>query len=499
MTARLTISGIAKRFGPTVALDGVDWQLNAGEIHAVLGENGAGKSTMMKILTGAVRPDSGQMMLDGRPYAPIGPQHARREGVAMVYQELSLCPHLTVEANILLGQEISRVGYLNRAEQKRLARDLLGQLEHTEIDPDAAVHSLSPAQRQLVEIARALLTDVRILILDEPTSALTAADTQRLFTLIRRLRDRGVTVVYISHFLEEIEEVADRFTVLRDGRNVAGDLRSAYSRDRVIEWMVGRPVVEQFPKVPHSTGEPILEIDKLAGMDLPRGVSLTLHRGEILGIAGIVGSGRTELARSLFGLDQVRSGRVTLRQYSGPATPRRRLDQGMGLVSEDRAGEGLALGQSIADNLTLSRMTPYSRWGTLNLRQRASAVADWLRRLNIRARGGDQPVGDLSGGNQQKVAIGRLLHQEADVLLLDEPTKGIDVASKAEIYRLMGEQAANGKSILFISSYLPELFGVCDRLAVMARGRLSEVRPISQWSPEAVMAFATGASTTIQR
>jgi ribose transport system ATP-binding protein len=340
-----------------------------------------------------------------------------------------------------------------------------------------------------------LLVDVRLLVLDEPTSALTREDGQRLFLLVRRLRDRGVSVVYISHFLEEVELIADRFTVLRDGQSVAAGSVRDFSRDQIIEQMVGRSLTEQFPRIPHSIGDPVLRISRLSGVQLPHDVSLTLHRGEILGVAGIIGAGRTELLRCIFGLDEVRSGQVSVKTVSTSHTsPAERIRQGVGLLSEDRKTEGLALDQSILDNLTYSRLKPYAPFGILNLARRRSAVDSWLQKLNVRFAGADQPVGELSGGNQQKVAIGRLLHQEADVLLLDEPTKGVDVGSKAEIYRLIGELAAQGKAVLFISSYLPELLGVCDRLAVMCRGRLGEARPVGEWEPEQVMAEAIGST-----
>jgi ribose transport system ATP-binding protein len=489
---RLTMTGIAKRFGPTQALWGVSLELRPGEIHALVGENGAGKSTLMKVLSGAVTADAGHMTLDGRPYAPTGPQDARRHGVAMIYQELTLAPHLTVEANIMLGQEQSCLGFLRRGLHRRKVEEALAVLQHREIRPDSPVNRLSPGAQQLVEIARALLVDARIMVLDEPTSALTQEDTRHLFELMRRLRRRGVSLVYISHFLEEVQEVADRFTVLRDGQTVGGGEVSQFTPERIIELMVGRSITEQFPRVPHALGEPVLELKDLAGVDLPRGVSLTLHRGEILGLAGIVGAGRTELLRTIFGLDPVRAGQVVVKAVGMAAGPRKRIGQGVGLLSEDRKQEGLSLSQSIADNLTYSWLRPYCRLGWLNLAARRRAVLGWLARLGVRCAGPEQTVGQLSGGNQQKVALGRLLHQQADVLLLDEPTRGVDVGSKAEIYRLIGELAAQGKAVLFVSSYLPELLGVCDRLAVMARGRISPVRPTAEWTPEQVMAVATG-------
>ncbi len=500
--ARLIMSGVSKRFGSTQALLGVDLELRPGEVHALVGENGAGKSTLMKVLSGAVRPDSGRMLLDGRDYAPADPGQSRRLGVAMIYQELTLASHLSVESNVLLGQEPRRFGVLLRQEGRRRVREALALLEHPEIQPDSPVGRLSPAAQQLVEIARALLLEPCVLVLDEPTSALTQQDAQRLFALIRRLKERGVGIVYISHFLEEVQEIADRFTVLRDGRNVGGGLVRDFSVDRIVELMVGRRLDDQFPQVPHSIGPVALEIADLklerAGLRTQGGVSLTLHRGEILGLAGIVGAGRTELLRAVFGLDPVQRGQVLVQtvaggrsQPTGRATPHQRIEQGIGMLSEDRKEEGLALIQSVADNLTYSRLQPYCWLGWLNLSRRKRAVAEWLGRLQVRCAGGEQPVGQLSGGNQQKVALGRLLHQQADVLLLDEPTRGVDVGSKAEIYRLIGELAAQGKAILFVSSYLPELLGVCDTLAVMTRGRLSPVRPLGQWTPEELMAWAT--------
>jgi ribose transport system ATP-binding protein len=491
------MSGVAKRYGPTVALAGVDLTVLPGEVHALVGENGAGKSTLMKVLSGAERPDAGTMTLDGRQYAPAGPAAARRAGVAMVYQELALAPDLSVEANVLLGQEATAFGFLRHDENRRRVREALALLEHPEIQPDAPAAGLNPAARQLVEIARALLTDLKVLVLDEPTSALDRDDVERLFALIGRLKGRGVSVVYISHFLEEIEAIADRFTVLRDGRAVGEGLVSEVTRHKVIELMVGRALDEQYPRVPHTLGEPVLRIDRLSGVDLPDEAELTLHHGEIVGIAGLVGSGRTELLRTVFGLDPVRSGEVTVHHIRGPASARQRIRQGVGLLSEDRKGEGLALEQSIADNVTYSWLRPYQTLGLINNARRTAATQELLQRLNTRFRNPRQAVGELSGGNQQKVALARLLHQQADVLLLDEPTRGVDVGSKAEIYRLVGELAAQGKAVLVVSSYLPELFGVCDQLAVMCRGRLSGTRPIGDWTPELVMAVATGDAAPI--
>lgn len=493
-TSRLRMAGIRKSYGPTAALRGVDLELLPGEVHALVGENGAGKSTLMKVLSGAERPDAGTVELDGTTYQPGGPQDARRRGVAMIYQELAVCPDLSVEANVLLGLELSDLGFLRESSDRARVRSALAELGHPEIRPEDPVANLTPAGRQVVEIARALLTDVRLLVLDEPTSALTQEDARRLFELVKRLKARGVTVVYISHFLEEIEAVADRFTVLRDGLAVGTGIVGEVPRERIIEMMVGRAVDEQYPRVPHMPGEPALELIDLAGEELPRGASLTLHRGEILGIAGVVGSGRTEMLRVVYGLDPIRRGMVKVHAVENiAATPAARIGQGMGFLSEDRKEEGLSLAQSLLDNLALSRLGSYSRFGFLDRRSLRRTVETFLDRLSVRHRDPDQPVGELSGGNQQKVAIARLLHQDADVLLLDEPTRGVDVSSKAEIYRLIGRLAAAGKAVLVVSSYLPELLGVCDRIAVMCRGVLTPARPADAWTPEQIIAAATGA------
>jgi ribose transport system ATP-binding protein len=330
-------------------------------------------------------------------------------------------------------------------------------------------------------------------VFDEPTSSLTRQDTEHLFELICRLRARGVSIIYISHFLEEVQRIATRYTVLRDGETVGNGLVESTPLEAIIEKMVGRRLGDLYPRMPHEIGPVVLQTDSLAGARLPVSASLTLHRGEILGIFGLVGAGRSELLRVLFGLEPARRGEIRLhKQAHGQSTPRQRIAEGVGLLSEDRKQEGLALSQTIADNLTYSALSRYVSAGWLNLTRRRHAVIDWLQRLHVRCRGPEQKVVELSGGNQQKVALGRLLHQQADILLLDEPTRGVDVGSKAEIYRLIGELAKQGKAILFVSSYLPELQGMCDTLAVMARGRLSASQQVGRWSAEQIMAYATG-------
>jgi ribose transport system ATP-binding protein len=492
VTALLEMTDVRKAFGATRALDGVSLSVEAGEVRALVGENGAGKSTLMKVLSGAYRPDAGSMALDGLPYAPRGPREALARGVAMIYQELALAPALSVEANILLGQERVKGGWLRLREHRRIAAEALALLEHPDIRPEAKVRDLGVGAQQLVEVARALVSRARVIVFDEPTSSLSERDAERLFAIIDRLRDRGLAIVYISHFLEEVRRVARTYTVLRDGRSVAeGELAGTDLRT-IIGHMVGRDLGELFPRVPHTPGEPILELSGFRASSRGRPANLVLHRGEILGLAGLVGAGRTRMVRAIFGLGPVVSGRVRVAAVEGGyARPRERIEEGLGFLSEDRKGEGLALGLSIEDNMTYPGLRRHARRGWLRLGERRGEVERWMARLRIAAAGPTQPVVGLSGGNQQKVALARLLHQHADVLLLDEPTRGIDVGSKAEVYRLMGELAAQGKAILVISSYLPELFGICDRIAVMSRGSMTEALPVDRWTEHRVMEVAT--------
>jgi len=490
------MTGVSKRFGATVALDNVDLHVVPGEVHALIGENGAGKSTLVKVLSGAIEPDAGHIRLDDRHFRPISPLDARDHGIAMIYQELNLAPHMTVEENAMLGIEQTRCGILQRGPMRQRVISVLEQLNHPNIRPDVRVKDLSIGAQQLVEVARALVTDARIIVMDEPTSSLTQEDTAQLFELIRRLRDQGVSIIYISHFLEEVQQVADRFTVLRDGKTVGTGSVSDTSTDKIIEMMVGQSVDEMFPQVPHEPGEPILDLISLCGQNMPIDVSFQLRRGEILGLAGLIGAGRTELVRAVFGLDPVKAGRikVALTAPDCGTTPNRRLAQGVGMLSEDRKAEGIALPLSLADNVTLSRLDTVSRWGLLNLRRQRAATQRWIDKLDIRTEGPQQAAWSLSGGNQQKVAVARLLHQEADILLLDEPTRGIDVGAKVQVYRLMGQLAAQGKAILFVSSYIPELLGICDRIGVMSRGRLIDLKPAAHWTERDIMAAATGST-----
>jgi ribose transport system ATP-binding protein len=486
---RLAMAGVHKRFGATVALAGVDLEVASGEVLALVGENGAGKSTLMKVLSGAHPPDRGEMWIDGKPYHPRHPLDARRAGVAMIYQELSLARHLSVMENILLGMEPTRGPVLDRRRIRATARDALAALGRPDISPDVPVERLSVAEQQLVEIGRAVAVGCRVLVLDEPTSSLARGDIERLFDLVRRLKAQGHAIVYISHFLEEVKEISDRFTVLRDGRSVGGGTTATADVHQIVTLMVGREVEDLYPRSRRTPGETVLEVSELGGVPKPASASLTLRRGEVLGVAGLVGAGRTELLRAVFGLQRVRSGAVRVGAHAGPGSPARRWSQGVGMVSEDRKREGLALALTIADNLTLSNLPPLTGPSA-----QAASSRPWVEKLGIRCRSPHQSVGDLSGGNQQKVALARLLHHDVDVLLLDEPTRGIDVGSKAEIYRAIDDLAGRGKAVLMVSSYLPELMGVCDRIAVMCRGVLGPARRVGELSEHQIMLEATGAA-----
>ena len=463
MTA-LSLSGIRKRFGVTLALDGVDLEVGAGEVLAVIGENGAGKSTLLNVIARAIEADQGEVAL-GAP------------GVAYIRQELSLFPHLTVAENILMGREPARFGVIDRAAMTAKARTLLDEFGRPEIAADEIVGGLSPASRQVVEICRALAAEARLILMDEPTSSLERADVDRLFASTRKLCARGIAIVYVSHFLEEIREIAARAVVLRDGRSVWTGRLDEVSDEGLIRHMIGRPVESVFADTgPRPAGEVLLAVDSVAN------ATFELRRGEILGIAGLVGSGRTELLRSLFGLDAVGRGALTIRGER--LDPRglcasESIRRGVGYLSEDRRVEGLFPHLSVRENLTMTRLD-------------GRHIGSWIERLRIKVGDVEDSVVTLSGGNQQKILLARLLHQGAEILLLDEPTRGIDVGTKAEIYDLIRALAAEGKGIVMVSSYLPELFGVCDHLAVMNRGRLSSVRPIDAWTPDRVLEAAIG-------
>jgi len=491
----LRLREIRKSFGATKALRSVSLDIAPGEVHALIGENGAGKSTLMKILSGAHRADEGTMELAGRSYAPDGPHDARLKGVAMIYQELSLALHLTATENIVLGAESARWGWIDRRAARERARAALAQLGHEDLELDRLAGAFTIAQQQIIEIARALVTRPRIVIMDEPTSSLTQADADRLFTAILRLREQGVSVIYISHFLEECRRVADRYTVLKDGETVGGGAMKGASLDAIVTLMTGREVEELYPRVAREPGPLVLEVTGATRAPRLRQAGIRVRAGEIFGLAGLIGAGRTDLMRGIFGLDALEAGTVAVVGVPAVrATPRGRWGQGLGFLSENRKEEGLMLQRSIADNLTLTKMGSFGRFGWVSEARQRSAAARWIEDLRIKCGGPEQAIGELSGGNQQKVAFARLLEHPARILLLDEPTRGIDVGSKAQIYQLISQLAAAGKAVVIVSSYLPELMGLCDTIGVMCRGEIAAVRARSQWTEAGIMRAATGSA-----
>ncbi|MGC6455579.1 MAG: sugar ABC transporter ATP-binding protein [Coraliomargaritaceae bacterium] len=489
----LQLEGVHKRFGPVHALRGVQLTIFAGEVHALIGENGAGKSTLMKILSGAHQPTEGRLALNGEDYAPGCPQEGRRAGIAMIYQELTLAPHLSIEDNILLGVEQSHYG-LNKKKTEKIEA-ALALLGRADLKPNTLVGSLKIGTQQLVEIARAIVSEAKIIIMDEPTSSLSTEDTRTLFAVIRKLKDQGIAIIYISHFLEEVREISDRYTILRDGQTCGAGRIDSVSIEEIIERMIGRDLEEMYPRLPHEIGAPILRCSHISGVEFPKGVSFQLHEGEILGIFGLIGAGRSELLRVLFGLDPMVDGKVGIQDSLDLGhqrrTPKRSLRAGLDYLSEDRKSEGLAQRMSIVENTTLSALQKETKYGVIDLKKEKSTADKWASELGLKCHSTTDPIRTLSGGNQQKVAIARLMNHDSQVFFLDEPTRGIDVGSKVEIYRLIQQLASKGKSVILVSSYLPELQGVCDTLAVMYRGNLSPIQSVKEWSTHEVMSYAT--------
>jgi ribose transport system ATP-binding protein len=481
--------GIVKAFGQNQALDRVDLQVMPGEVHALVGENGAGKSTLMKVLSGAHAPDAGTMQLDGQPFSPCDPGEARARGVGMIYQELSMAHHLSVAENMMLGSEPRRGPWFDRKASRTLARDTLAELGHADIDVDVLAGSLPISRQQIVEIGRSLALGCKLIVFDEPTSSLAQEDARRLFDLIERLSARGISIIYISHFLEEVRQIATRLTILRDGRSVGTHATADITDSQVVAGMVGRDVSQLYPRSPRLPGETLLH-SKVVG----RG-ELEVRRGEVLGIYGLVGSGRTELLRGIFGLNP--GGHSMVAGKLNPQDPPSSWAASMGFVSENRKEEGLALGLGIGDNISLPSLGRLGRGGLVWPARRARHTWRWISELGIRCEGPDQLIGTLSGGNQQKAALARLLEAECDILLLDEPTRGIDIAAKARIYDVIDRLVTDPtrpRAIVMVSSYLPELLGICDRIAVMGPRGLGLARPVAEITPESLMAEATSLS-----
>jgi ribose transport system ATP-binding protein len=493
-TPLLQMNGISKSYPGVQALNNVDFEVEAGEVHALVGENGAGKSTLMKILAGAEPRDSGEILLNGRPVGDLTPQKALELGIGMVHQEFNLVPYLSAAENIFLGREPrSRIpGFIDFKTMYREAQRIVDSLG-ANFDVRRPVASLSVAQQQMVEIAKATSQNAVIIAMDEPSATLTEHELESLFHLIRSLKASGIGIIYISHRLEEISQIADRVTVLRDGQLVGTRRVSEVSREDLIRMMVGRELKDMIPKQPAPIGGEVLRVEHLSRAGVLHDINLTVRAGEILGIAGLVGAGRTELARAIFGADPIDSGKIYLfGQEVKITSPQAAIRHGIGLVPEDRKQLGLVLQMVVRENISLANLKELSIAGFVNRRRERTAADQFVRELRIRTPSVEQKVRNLSGGNQQKVVLAKWLFTRSKVLIFDEPTRGIDVGSKVEIYQLMNELAAKGVAIIMISSELPEILGMSDRILVMHEGRIAGELSREEATQEKIMHLATG-------
>ena len=489
----LEVRHLVKSFPGVRALKGVSLSLARGEVLAVIGENGAGKSTLMKILAGVQRPDSGEILLDGRAVAIRSVQDALAHGIALIHQELNLADNLSVAANIFLGREKLRAGLIDTARQRREARQFLDAVG-LPVDPDTLVRTLTIGHQQLVEIAKALSTHARVLIMDEPTSSLSAREAESLFRVIRDLRAGGVSVIYISHRLGEVKALADRVEVLRDGENAGRLGRDEIQHGAMVKLMVGRDLSQFYPHEPHAPGDVVLEVKDLRTPAHPRhALSFSIRAGEIVGVAGLVGAGRTEMLATLFGVTPALGGTMHMSgREIAPQSPREAIAAGLALVPEDRKTHGVILEMNVRDNVSLASLRRDARHGFLHRQRAAEISAEMIQSMSIKTPSDRQIVQFLSGGNQQKVVLGKWLALRPRLLLLDEPTRGIDVGAKQEIYRLMEDLARQGIAILFVSSEMEEILGMSDRALVLHEGRIAGELTRGELSEEAVMQLATG-------
>ncbi|TAK58544.1 MAG: sugar ABC transporter ATP-binding protein [Bacteroidetes bacterium] len=493
MSSLLSMQNIRKQYPGVLALDNVSFELQAGEVHCLLGENGAGKSTLMKVLSGAIQKDGGEILIEEKPVDIHSPVQSQRLGIGMIYQDFKLVPELSVAENILLGHEPTKgkSSFIDFPALHKKAETILFQLGET-FDTHAPVFTLSVAQRQVVEIAKALSKNVRILAMDEPSASLTQRELKTLFAIIKRLKSEGVGIIYISHRLEEIFEIGDRLTVLRDGKHIKTCALGEANRRSLINWMVGREIEQEYPKIELERGEEILRVEHVSG-GVVNDASFTLYKGEIFGFGGLVGAGRSDLAKIIFGADKKEKGKIFLNgKEIAPRSPREAIDLGIGLLTEDRNHFGLFMQLDIKENISISNLAELLKGPFVDREKEASVANEYSSSLRIKTPSIEQLVENLSGGNRQKVVLARWLFTKSKVLIFDEPTVGIDVGVKYEIYNLLNRLAQDGFGVIVISSDLPELLGVCDRIAVMWQGSMTGILERSQFSQERVMMLATG-------
>ncbi|MGD0975272.1 MAG: sugar ABC transporter ATP-binding protein [Candidatus Korobacteraceae bacterium] len=487
--------GIVKHFPGVLALKGVDLDARPAEVHVLLGENGAGKSTLIKVLSGVYPPDSGEILFEGKPVHVRSPHDAQQLGVSTIYQEFNLVPEMSVAENIFLGREPllnRRLGIVDRKQLFQQAREVLSTFD-IQVAPETIVKRLGIAQQQMVEIAKALSLNARVIVMDEPTAVLTAHEINHLFKMIQDFKQRGIAIIYISHRLEEVKRIGDRATILRDGAAVGTVLVASTPVDELIRMMVGRDLKDKFPKLSVEPGEEVLRVENLRRKGVLHGVSFHLRRGEILGVAGLVGSRRTEMARAIFGVDKIDSGHILVRgQRAEIKSPSQAIRARLALVPEDRKRHGILPTISVKHNITLSMIKRFARIGILDLGSEKKAAQGYADSLRIATPNLDRWAMYLSGGNQQKAVIAKWLGVEADIFLFDEPTRGIDVGAKVEVYQLMGELVKRGAAILMISSELPEILGMSDRVIVMREGRIAGEFTRAEANQEKILSCALG-------
>jgi ABC-type sugar transport system ATPase subunit len=489
----LEFRNISKRFPGVLALDQVSFAVEKGSCHALIGENGAGKSTLGKILAGVYTADEGEILLEGKPIVPANPLVARQLGIAMVHQELAFCPNLTVAENLCLGDLPTAAGWVLRIEMREKARAMLREIE-TEMDVDLPINQLSTGQEQLVQIAAALGVNARVIVMDEPTSSLSAHESEHLFKLLGQLKARGITVIYVSHRMEEIFRLCDTVTVLRDGRHVATEKVTETNAERMIHQMVGREVKQYTSRhLERPLGDELLRVENLSSPGKFTGINFTLRAGEVLGFAGLVGAGRSEIAQAIFGLDPAATGRIFVRGRELPlGSVSATLAAGLGLLPEDRKRLGLVLTMNCRENTSLAALKRLTNFGFVRPRKETTLVQGYVERLRVKTPGLDAPIAGLSGGNQQKIALAKWLARQCDILIVDEPTRGVDVGAKAEIHQLLDELACQGLGLLVISSELPEVMNLSRRIMVLREGKIAGELERAAVSQPALMRLMAG-------